>query len=325
MPEMLTPGRWRGLQTTSTTRNVFVILAFDQRGNYRELLPAGATHDDAVGIKYEVVAALAPYTSAVLLDPIYGMKAALLGMRNTGLLMSIEKTGYSGKTTSRRTDFMPGWTVGKIRRMGASAAKLLVYYHPESGALAVEIETLVHQVAEDCHRHDLPLFVEPLAYSLEDAVPTGSVNFARERPVIVRETARRLSALGPDVLKLEFPVDAAYDDDRGSWRSACEKVSAACGVPWVLLSAGVDFDTFEQQVRIACQSGASGFLGGRAIWKECIRMSWVERQTFLKSTGVERLSRLSAVAEEQARPWTDFYDPQPVGDDWFTLYFPDEE
>jgi tagatose 1,6-diphosphate aldolase len=325
MPDTLTPGRWRGLQTTSTARDVFAILAFDQRGNYRELLPADATHDDAVGIKYEVVAALAPYTSAVLLDPIYGMKAAMLGTRSAGLLMSIEKTGYHGDATSRRTDFMPGWTVGKIRRMGASAAKLLVYYHPDSGVLADEIEALVHQVAEDCHWHDLPLFVEPLAYSLDDAIPTGSADFARARPVIVRETARRLSGLGPDVLKLEFPVNVAYDGDRRAWRHACEEVSAACAVPWVLLSAGVDFDTFEQQVRIACQSGASGFLGGRAIWKECISMGWVERQTFLKTTGAERLNRLSAIAEELARPWTDFYNPQTVGEDWFTMYFPDEE
>jgi tagatose 1,6-diphosphate aldolase len=200
-----------------------------------------------------------------------------------------------------------------------------VYYHPDSGALADEIETLVHQVAGDCHRHDLPLFVEPLAYSLDNAIPTGSADFARVRPAIVRETARRLCRLGPDVLKLEFPVDVTYDDDQPSWRRACEEVSAACTVPWVLLSAGVDFDTFERQVRIACQGGASGFLGGRAIWKECITMSWVERQTFLKTTGAERLNRLSAVAEELARPWTDFYDPQPVGENWFTTYFPDEE
>jgi tagatose 1,6-diphosphate aldolase len=325
MPYMLTPGRWRGLQTTSTERDVFAIMAFDQRGNYRELLADGSTHDDAVEIKYEVVAALSPYTSAVLLDPIYGLKAALLGVRNRGLLMCVEKTGYSGDATYRRTDFMPGWTVSKIRRMGASAAKLLVYYHPDSGKLSEEIETLICQVAGDCHRHDLPLFVEPLMYSLDGSIPTRSAEFARTRTAVLCETARRLSGLGPDVLKLEFPVDVVYDNDVGVWQRACEAISAACAVPWVLLSAGVEFDIFERQVRTACQGGASGFLGGRAIWKECIGMNRADRQTFLKTTGVERLNRLSAIADELARPWTDFYKPQPVGEDWFTTYFPDKE
>jgi tagatose 1,6-diphosphate aldolase len=325
MPDTLTPGRWRGLQTTSTAREVFAILAFDQRGNYRELLADDSTHDDAVEIKYEVVAALSPYASAVLLDPIYGTKAALLGVRNRGLLMCVEKTGYSGDATYRRTDFMPGWTVNKIRRMGASAAKLLVYYHPDSGELSGEIETLIRQVAEDCHRHDLPLFVEPLMYSLDGAIPTRSAEFARTRTAVVCETARRLSELGPDVLKLQFPVDVVYDDDVDVWRRACEAISAACAVPWVLLSAGVEFDTFERQVRIACQGGASGFLGGRAIWKECVGMSRAERQKFLRTTGMGRLNRLSAIVDEHARPWTYFYDPQPVGEGWFTTYFPDEE
>jgi tagatose 1,6-diphosphate aldolase len=325
MPDTLTPGRWRGLQTTSTARDVFAILAFDQRGNYRDLLPADATHEDAVEIKCEVVAALSPHTSAVLLDPIYGMKAALLSVKDCGLLMCIEKTGYSGDATYRRTEFMAGWTVQKIRRVGASAAKLLVYYHPQSGRLAEEIEGLVRQVAEDCHRNDLPLFLEPLAYSLDGAISVHSADFARTRPAVVGETARRLSRLGPDVLKLEFPADVAFDDDQNSWRDACEAVSTACAVPWVLLSAGVDFDTFERQVRIACQAGASGFLGGRAIWKDCIGMSWVQRQAFLRTMGTERLNRLSAIADELARPWTEFYNPPPVGEDWFTRYFPDEE
>jgi len=39
MTQTLTPGRWRGLKTTSSRKNVFNILAFDQRGTYRKMLP----------------------------------------------------------------------------------------------------------------------------------------------------------------------------------------------------------------------------------------------------------------------------------------------
>jgi tagatose 1,6-diphosphate aldolase len=320
MPLALTPGRWRGLVTTSTERRAFTVLAFDQRGNYRQLLPSGSTYDDAIQIKYDVVKVLAAHTSAVLLDPEYGLKAALLAVGRSGLLMCIEETGYSGDATYRRTEFIPGWTVGKIRQMGASAAKLLIYYHPDSGALAEEIEALVKHVADECHRYDLPLFVEPLAYSLDARISRKSEAFAAALPAIVCETARRLSQTGADVLKLEFPIDAAYHADPGAWRAACEAVSAACSVPWVILSAGVDFPTFEQQVQIACQAGASGFLGGRAIWKEAVSMSAGERSTFLTTTGIERLTRLAAVAAEYARPWTDFYTPPAAVEKWFATY-----
>ncbi|HEX3049122.1 MAG TPA: hypothetical protein VHP83_00590 [Aggregatilineaceae bacterium] len=97
-------------------------------------------------------------------------------------------------------------------------------------------------------------------------------------------------------------------------------MSAVSAVPWVILSAGVDFATFEQQVQIACQSGASGFLGGRAIWKESVSMNAAERQAFLTTTGTERLQRLTAIADQYARPWTDFYTPPAAVEKWFESY-----
>src|SRR5690606_10014461 len=113
-----------------------------------------------------------------------------------------------GDSTYRQVEFIPDWTVQKIRNMGASGVKLLVYYHPDSGALAQEIETCVRDVSEAAHEVDLPLFVEPLSYSLDAALKKSSAEFAQLRPEIVIETARRLSRCGADVLKLEFPIDA---------------------------------------------------------------------------------------------------------------------
>jgi tagatose 1,6-diphosphate aldolase len=320
MTQTLTPGRWRGLVATSTDSHVFTILAFDQRGSYIEMLPEGSSFDDAVTIKQDVVAALSPHTSAVLLDPTYGLTPALHMSRSSGLLMALEKTGYSGKSTYRLTDFDPDWTVEKIKKIGASAVKLLVYYHPDAGELATEIETLVRDTAAACHASDLPLFVEPLSYSLDANVSKSSAEFAAQRPAIVRETARRLGAIGPDILKMEFPVHAAIDTNEANWQSACAAISEASAVPWVLLSAGVDFSVFERQAQIACQNGASGFLAGRAIWKECVKMPSEERQNFLRNTAVERLTRLNDVTLKYGRAWTDFYQPAKVSEDWYIHY-----
>ncbi|MBZ0291680.1 MAG: tagatose 1,6-diphosphate aldolase [Anaerolineae bacterium] len=316
----LSPGKWRGLATTSTPNHTFAILAFDQRGSYVKMLPDDASYDDAVDIKNEVVEALSPYATAVLLDPIYGLKSAQNMAGSSGLLMAVEKTGYSGEATARRIDFMDYWDVGKIKRVGASAVKLLAYYHPDSGEVAEEIEETIRQVAVDCKTHDLPLFVEPICYSLDPAVPRKSAAFAEQLPTIVRETVRRFSPLGMDVLKVEFPVDAAFDSDKNHWRAACEAISEISVLPWALLSAGVDFETFEQQVQVACEAGASGILGGRAIWKECIAMDAAGRQTFLQDVAAKRLAKLRQIVEENGKSWTDYFEPTPSSEDWFEHY-----
>ncbi|MCZ7542145.1 MAG: tagatose 1,6-diphosphate aldolase [Anaerolineae bacterium] len=320
MTQTLTPGRWRGLKTTSTDQNVFAILAFDQRDSYRKMLPADTPYEAAVQIKREVVTALSQITSAVLLDPTYGLEPALHVAGRCGLLMALEESGYTGDSTYRRMAFDADWTVGKIRRMGASAVKLLVYYHPEAGALTEEIEALIADICATCHAYDLPLFVEPVSYSLDAGTPKASVAFAETRPGVVRETARRLSRLGMDVLKMEFPVDAAFDDDANRWAAACAAVSEASAVPWVLLSAGVDFATFERQARAACKAGASGFLAGRAIWKEIVPLAPDERQRFLTEVAIPRTETLCAIAGSLARPWTDFYASPPASEDWFRSY-----
>jgi tagatose 1,6-diphosphate aldolase len=318
---LLTPGKWRGLKATSSpTNSTFSILAFDQRGNYRSMLPADADFAMASRIKTEVVTALAPYITAVLLDPVYGLDAVLALPGDRGLLMPIEKTGYAGSPTERKVDFMPGWEIETIKRVGASAVKLLVYYHPDAGAITDEVDATVRRIAAACHEQDLPLFVEPLSYSIDESASSNSAEFAAERPRLVRETARRLSQMGVDILKLEFPVNIAFAKDENVWRRECEAVSQAVSIPWTLLSAGVDFPDFERQVKVACESGGSGFVGGRAIWKEAVTMTTSERARFLPDEGVRRLDRLREIVERSARPWTDFYAPVAFGEDWYDAY-----
>jgi tagatose 1,6-diphosphate aldolase len=317
MTQMLTPGRWRGLKTTSTGGHVFTILAFDQRGTYHKMLPAGTPLDTAMQIKRDIVVALSSQVSAVLLDAEMGMQAAFDMPGSIGLLMALEKSGYSGDSTYRKIDFTDGWTVAKIKEVGASAVKLLAYYHPESGVLAEEIESMISTVRVECHRHDIPLFVEPMSYSLDKSVAKESAEFAKTRPAVVKETARRLGKLGMDVLKMEFPVDTTFDTDQRAWQAACEGISEVIDVPWVLLSAGVNFDVFEPQVQVACRSGASGFLAGRAIWKEGIPMPAAERMDFIKKVAADRLQRLVDTTVKNARPWTDFYRPITPTENWF--------
>ena len=318
--DTVSPGIWNGLRRVSDDRSVFTIVAFDQRDSYLKILPKGATYDQAVSIKTDVGDALSPHSSAILLDPEYGLAPAQKIHRNCGLLMALEQSGYSGDSTYRHTEMYSDWSVEKIKNMGASAVKVLVYYNPEAGELAEEIEQLSRQVAIQCKKYDIPYFLEPIIYSVDADVLKMSPDFAKKRPELICETAKRLGNTGATVLKMEFPVDAQFDNDRAHWLNTCKAVSQVSPVPWVLLSAGVDFDVFEQQVKMACEGGASGFLGGRAIWKESVSMPPDDRRAFLRSTGVQRLQRLSDIADACARPWTDFYAPWPAKEHWFADY-----
>ena len=281
MPIQLTPGRYRGLKSTSLSQgDVFGIVAFDQRGSYRKMMPEGASYEMLARVKGEIIGALSKEASAILTDPTYGLNAAMEMSPKSGLLLALEKSGYSGDSSYRKTELIPSWTPEKIRKAGASAVKFMVYYHPESGALAEELEGLIGRVVADCHQWDLPLFLEPMSYSLDPELSKDSAEFAAERPAVVIETARRLSRSGADVLKLEFPHDIKFNLDRTEWQKACAALSEASAVPWVLLSAGVDFDQFKPQAQVACERGASGFLAGRAIWKEAAAMSERRAPTF---------------------------------------------
>jgi tagatose-1,6-bisphosphate aldolase len=315
-------GTIRRLQRCASATGHFVILALDHRNNLRQALnpadPGQVGYNQMVAFKKRVTSLVAPSATAVLLDPEFGAAQAIAAgavPRETGLVVAVEETGYTGEPTDRRTSLLPGWSVGKIARMGADGVKLLVYYHPDGPGAAGQ-EGLVAEVAEACRRLDMPLFLEPLSFSLDRSVK--KLPPAELRRVVV-ETARRLTPLGCAVLKAEFPVNIAEEPDEGVWLDACAELSAASRVPWVLLSAGVSFADFERQTAAACRGGASGVMAGRAVWKEAVGLDEAGLQEFLATTATGRMASLAAICADAGRPWTEFYPglAQSVGEGWY--------
>jgi tagatose-1,6-bisphosphate aldolase len=319
-------GRIRGLRACASARGTFGILALDHRQNLRRELdptnPAAVGFDRLVDFKRAVVRELGDAATGVLLDPEVGAAQTIVDgslPAGRGLLVAIEATGYDGPSTARVSRVLDGWSAAKAKRIGASAAKLLVYYHPDASN-AEDQARFVAWVAAECVAADLPLFVEPLSFSIQEAIPR--LEGAARRRVVV-DTARRLTALGGDVLKAEFPYDPGVTDE-GLWREACAELDEASGVPWVLLSGGVDDATFEAQVRVACEAGASGVAVGRSVWAEAATLAPAERDVFLRGTGRSRLAGLVDLVDQLGRPWDArpgplVPAPQP-GEGWFRGY-----
>jgi tagatose 1,6-diphosphate aldolase len=129
-------------------------------------------------------------------------------------------------------------------------------------------------------------------------------NFARAKPNLVIETARQITALPIDVLKAEFPADIRFEQDEGRLLKLCQELNEVSRLPWVLLSAGVDFESFRKQVKIACKAGASGFLAGRALWQEGAQIhNRGKRMSFFKNTAAPRLKELVELADSYGKPW----------------------
>jgi tagatose 1,6-diphosphate aldolase len=312
-----TIGKLRGLQQCTSTRGTFTCLALDHRQNLRKANPAFINNADLSRFKLDVTAALADLSTAVLLDPEVSAAQAIAAGALPGksaFVVAVESTGYSGAPNARQSQILTGWTVEKAKRMGASMIKLLVYYHPGSPN-ARGMEAFVRQVADECTHYDLSIMLEPLSYSLDAAKKLSSA----EKRYVVTETARRLVIPSIDVLKSEFPLDIAEDPDESSWSEACAEVSSASPAPWIVLSAAVNFNTYLRQVEIACRAGASGAAAGRAIWQEAISMDGQPRLEFLRTTGRERLSRLTALCSDFGKPISDFYTAEAPFD-WYKNY-----
>jgi tagatose 1,6-diphosphate aldolase len=305
------PGKSRGIQQLANTRGVITVTALDHRGSLKQSLQRAMPdrtigYAEVVAEKLRMVRVFAQHSSAILLDPVFGAAQAVAAQAlpgSVGLIVALEESGYEGGNEARVTPITDGWSVGKIKRLGAAAVKLLLYYHPQAPS-AHQQEDLVVRVAEECRRYDIAFLLEPMSYPIERGQKKEAAEFARQKPDIVLESAQRLSGLGIDLLKSEFPDDPHYERDEARMREHCRQLTAISPVPWVILSAAERFAVFQRLVEIACEEGASGFMVGRAIWQEAMTLASVEeREQALRSTALSRLDVLTALANYRARPW----------------------
>lgn len=333
MPVDISAGKLRNLLALSDEDGRFNMLAVDQRGSLEkalgQVIGREPQHADVAVFKRTLVQHLAPYSTGVLTDPLFGYSGLVTDLPGSvGLLLCYEKTGYarSEDDKGRLTSLLDNWDVGKAVRAGANAIKLLLYYHPDADTAVVEAQNAVcRQVGEECRQHDVPFLLETVAYALDEP-GTDSVEYARRKPDLVARSAEEFSKpeYHVDVLKLEFPADLKFtheyrnsvfdDKDREeAYRLAdvedfCQRVDDSSAVPWVILSAGVDIKEFLASVDLACAAGASGFLCGRAIWKECIPLysagdpDQLSMGEFLATDGAINFLKCNAGAQA-ARPW----------------------
>src|SRR5512137_403890 len=119
--------KYRALQQCTSPRGTFTCLALDHRQNLRKANPAFGDDNELSRFKLDVTAELAPFATSVLLDPEVAAAQAISSSRlpgDRGLVVAVESTGYTGEPAARRGQVIPGWSIAKAKRMGASMVKL---------------------------------------------------------------------------------------------------------------------------------------------------------------------------------------------------------
>lgn len=276
------------LQKLTNSHGKITIAALDHRGSLKKSLhpdnPEITTDAEILSWKKEMVSLYENEVAGILIDPIFGKEIIKSNEARNGWMLSMEKTGYGGGDQERVTEILPDWSVKKAKEMGANGVKLLLYYDPNNAELAAKQKDTARRIAQECIEEDIVFLLEPLSYKV-----------VGEKSLHVLKIVEDLKDLPVDIFKFEYP----------GTREACEKISSMIRVPWVLLSAGMEYIKYKEALKVAMESGASGFAVGRAVWQEFGDYApGDERTRFLRNISVLRMRELVEIVNNQDKGLT---------------------
>jgi len=295
----LTTSERRGFQQICGRNGAIMVIACDQRGGIRQILADApeerAKISDAMlgDTKADVVRYLASQAPCVLLDPICAVPRVVdegVLPRDVALLIGLDASGYDtdaeGHWLSR---LAPGINARKVRELGGTGGKIMVYLRADRPRANGHNMAIIRRCIEDFAREDLLLVIEFLTYRLPGEDPDS---YKAAIPALIEGGTRLCLEAGAKVLKLPYPGTA----------QSCAAITAMCGpVPWSVLSAGVDHETFLGQVEIAMANGAAGVIAGRALWKDCVSLDRARQRELLVGKAVPRLRQIQAILERYPR------------------------
>jgi tagatose-1,6-bisphosphate aldolase len=294
-PEAMSTAEKRAYQQICDPEGKIFVIALDQRNGMRQLATAdeetrkGISMADLGEIKADIVQYLGNYAPAVLLDPECALPRVVdegILARDVALVVGMDASGWKTDENSlRQTQVVPGITARRVRELGGTAGKLMMYMRPdkegENGYCAQMFKKTTSAFVEE----DVLLVVEILIYKMEEET---SEEFMQKRPALIKEAARIAIQNGAKVLKLQYP---------GSAKDCAELTQITWGVPWALLSDGVDHETYLKYLTIAMDNGAAGAIAGRALWKDSVSLDPEERKTKLEKLGLPRLHEILSILD----------------------------
>jgi tagatose 1,6-diphosphate aldolase len=279
----MTPGKIRGMNRLSDIHGRFFMLALDQRESLKKALinKTGNSNKEMIKtVKKAILKTLSSHVTAVLVDPEYSYPHLVKYIYpQTGIILAVEKSGYEENPKfpqERLNRLIDDEIVTLAKKWGCDAIKLLIYWSDNlSDETVSHQESLVKKVGDQAKEEDILFILEILTYGPNkghsDLVLNALEKFSDD-------------VYSVDLFKIEPLKDVSRED--------VEK--ATKGKPWVILSGGVDIETFEQQLTKNISLGCSGILAGRVIWKGILDYpdDYESMEFYLQKTGVQYIERL---------------------------------
>jgi tagatose 1,6-diphosphate aldolase len=317
----LSAGKWWGMRRMADANGLFKMTAVDQRPPIKNPIAKHhgveeAPYDEVAGFKALLIETLQAESSAMLLDPHYAVPRGIeLLSPQKGLIVTLEDSIFREVPEGRLSSEIDDWSVGKIKRMGGDAVKVLAWYRPDAGETVNRHQKdFTKRIGEACQRHDIPFLFELLVYPLaSDAHQTRDyVEMKGKKADDVLASVEEFAKpeYGIDVFKLESPVNAndVPEADSGASpeiQAIFDEMGRLAGRPWVMLSAGAGKGAFRNILAHAYRAGASGYLAGRAIWLDAFSKypDWAAMKADLDGDAVAYMRELNALTDSLANPW----------------------
>jgi len=157
-------------------------------------------------------------------------------------------------------------------------AKLELFYNPQEEE-ARSKKQMVVELYDYCQHEGIAFLLDLVLY-LETSKDKYQAQFLELQLDAVQELRQYC-----DLMALEYPSDAL----------SAVTLTAELDVPWILSGRGVPYETYKEQLRVALESGAVGYMVGSQLLPEKVTK---DASTFLQTTVRDRAIELNRIATE---------------------------
>ncbi|WP_058486542.1 beta/alpha barrel domain-containing protein [Defluviitalea phaphyphila] len=247
-----------------TKDGIFHIFAIDHRDVFTKAMEEkskSTAKEDVLEEKIRLIQAVKDMTSAVLIDTFYFFDDSKLDqhLEMEKAVVGIERFDYNMTKIASGADYLTtDISIKELGENGCNMVKLFVLYNPET-SLADKMDKVIEYVQDECEKFDIPFLLEPILHEYEQ----------KDQLRLTKAMLTRLKKFNVDIYKILFPgniKENSYEENL----EICKEIDEILDTPWILLSSGVPFDEFKEQLEIAGKAGACGYAVGRSVWGKYI-------------------------------------------------------
>jgi len=263
--------------------------------------------NDLETFKKLIITSLGQYATTILIDSEFGPHLISRYPKQCSPMMAFEADVYHISDEDRITKLPDNIKVSDFSRLGYKVLKFFMYYAPNDNIeINEQKQKIIENIGKECVKNNISFLMEPLVY--DPIKRPGSLDYAYLKPQLVENATKTFSnpKFNINYLKVEVPVDLSFVEGFGdpiikqkeAIKFFKDASIAASGIPLLYLSAGVSFEWFKASLNMAIKAevDCSGFMCGRAIWSEAIKVFGEQGEEGLKNwlntTGQNRLNEL---------------------------------